>query len=215
MITEDIYIYPIVRRLVSQLSKLTRTIIISSTIAALIELLLLMCGELSIALFFGSLSTVLYILQLTLSTWLIGWCSKVLLPGRLISTTILGITATVMSLFMPVCELYTSVTHELLLIKQTEIPFFVWGIVAILLLDSCGTLRTLPAKWWGLICGFWVLQLIILLTNTPELLLICLAIRLLLTFTAIPLLRKLANIAHRVVSMPPPGNPGTPHQEKK
>lgn len=215
MIPEDIYIYPFVRRLVSHLSKVTRTIIISSAAAALLELLMVMCGEVSIALFFGSLSTILFILQLTLSTWLIAWCSKVLIQGELLSTAILSMTATVISLFMPVCEIYSTITHELLLIKQAEIPFYVWGITAILLINCCGTLRTLPARWWLLICGYWALQIIILLTDSPQILLVCFTMKILLTFTAIPLLRKLSDLGLRVVAMPPPKNGETPNREKK
>lgn len=208
--SEDWYIYPLVKQIVSKLATLCGNLIVACAVSAVAELLLYLVGAMEAGIFCGLISGVLFTLVLSISTLLAFWCHHVLLAGRGSSITRwLCLAACIMCCIMLTCEVYSLLFHEPLLVRQQESPFIIWAMLLFAFLINFNNMAALAVTKRSLLLLFLLLILILLLTAAPELLLVNMAAKVLMIFAACPAFRKLSSFAPQIVSMPelPPAPP--------
>ena len=212
--SEDWYIYPLVKQLVSKLSTLCGNLVIACAVAAVAELLLYVVGAIEPGIFCGIISGLLFTLVLCITTLLAFWSHHVLLAARGSSITRwLCLAACIMCGIMLTCDVYSLLFHEPLLARQQESPFIIWAMLIFAFCINFNNMVALPLKKRCLLLLFLLLLLIIPLTAGPELLLINMAAKVLLIFAAYPSFRALSRLAPQVVAMPE--LPVTPSQQRK
>lgn len=201
--SEDWYIYPLVKQIVSKLSTLCGNLIIACAVSAVAELLLYVVGAMEAGIFCGVISGFLFTLVLSISTVLAFWCHHVLLAGRGATITRwLCLAACIMCGIMLTCEVYSILFHEPLLVRQQESPFIIWAMLILAFLINFNNMAALALSKRCVLLLFLLLLLIIPLTAIPELLLINMASKVLLIFVACPAFRKLSRLAPQIVAMP-------------
>ena len=212
--SEDWYIYPLVKQLVSKLSTICGNLIIACAVAAVAELLLYVAGAIEPGIFCGIISGLLFTLVLCITTLLAFWSHHVLLAARGSSVTRwLCLAACIMCGIMLTCEVYTILFHEPLLVRQQESPFIVWGMLLFAFCINFNNMAVLSLKKRFQLLLFLLIILIIPLTAGPELLLINMAAKVLFIFAACPVFRTLSRLAPQIVAMPE--LPATPSQPRK
>ncbi len=212
--TEDWYIYPLVKQIVSKLSTLCSNLVIACAVAAVAEMLLYVIGAIEPGIFCGIISGFLFTLVLCITTLLAFWSHHVLLAGRGASVTRwLSLAACIMCGIMLTCDVYSLLFHEPLLARQQESPFIIWAMLIFAFCINFNNMVALSLKKRCLLLLFLLLILIIPLTAGPELLLINLGAKVLLIFTACPSFRALSHLAPQIVAMPE--LPATPSQQRK
>lgn len=200
---EEWYIYPAVRKLISKLAILCRVLAISCAVLAVAEIVLLIAGAIPPALFCGAASQIFFFLMFTGLTILLRWCHYVLLAGQGMPVTrFLTLVGVIMGVIMLVCELYTLIMHEPLLIRQHEAPLLIWIIFFSTVTINYNRAATAPHRWRLLPIGFALALLAVLVTPGPDMLLWNTAAKVLLAVTAAPMLKKLSVMAPLLVSMP-------------
>ncbi len=211
---EDWYIFPLVKQIVSKLSVLCGNLTIACAVVAVAELLFYFIGSIEAGIFCGLTSGFLFTLVLCLTTLLTFWCHHVLMAARGSSfTRWMCLAACIMCGIMLTCEVYSILYHEPLLIRQQESPFIIWAMLLFVLIINFNNMVALSlSKRWLLIL-FLLLILSILLTATPELLMVNTAAKVLIIFIAYPLSRQLSRLAPQIVAMPE--LPATPTQPRK
>lgn len=212
--SEDWYIYPLVKQIVSKLSTLCGNLIIACAVAAVAELLLYVVGAIESGIFCGIISGFLYTLVLCITTLLAFWSHHVLLAARGSSITRwLCLAACIMCGIMLTCDVYSILFHEPLLARQQESPFIVWVMIFVAFCINFNNMAALSQKKRFLLLLVLLLILIIPLTSGPELLLINMAVKVLLIFAACPTFRALSRLAPQIIAMPE--LPATPSQPRK
>lgn len=200
---EEWYIYPVVRKLISKLATLCRVLAIACAVLAVAEIVLLIAGAIPPALISGTASQIFFFLMFTGCTILLRWSHYVLLAGQGMSVTrFLTLVGVIMGVIMLVCELYTLITHEPLLIRQHEAPLLTWIIIFSTVTINYNRAATAPHRWRLLPIGFSLALFAVLITVGPDLLLWNAAAKVVMAVTAAPMLRKLSVIAPLIVSMP-------------
>lgn len=200
---EEWYIYPVVRKLISKLANSCRILAIICAVAAIAEIVLLIAGAIPPALICGTASEICFFLMYVGITILLRWSHYVLLAGQGMSVTrFFTLVGVIMGVIMLVCELYTVIMHEPLLIRQHEAPLLIWIILFSTVTINYNRAATAPHRWRLLPIGFSLALLAVLITPGPNLLLWNAAAKVLLAVTAAPMLRKLSAIAPLIVSMP-------------
>ncbi len=212
--SEDWYIYPLVKQLVSKLSTICGNLIIACAVAAVAEVLFYFIGSIEAGIFCGLSSGLLFTLVLCLTTLLIFWSHHVLLAARGSSVTRwMCLAACIMCGIMLTCEVYSILYHEPLLIRQQESPFIIWAMLLFAFCINFNNMAAVSLKKRFLLLLFLLLILIIPLTAGPELLHINIVAKVLLIFAACPLFRALSRLVPQVVAMPE--LPATPSQQRK
>lgn len=200
---EEWYIYPAVRNLIGKLATSCRILAIICAVAAIAEIVLLIAGAIPPALICGTASEIFFLLMYVGITILLRWSHYVLLAGQGMSVTrFFTLVGVIMGVIMLVCELYTLIMHEPLLIRQHEAPLLIWIIIFSTVTINYNRAATAPHRWRLLPIGFSLALLAVLITPAPDLLLWNAAAKVLLAVTAAPMLRKLSVIAPLIVSMP-------------
>lgn len=201
--SENWYIFPLVKQIVSKLSALCGNLIIACAVAAVAELLFYFIGSIEAGIFCGLISGVLFTLVICLTTLLTFWCHHVLLAARGSSITRwMSLAACIMCGIMLTCEVYSMLFHEPLLIRQQESPFIIWAMLLFILIINFNNMVALSLPKRCLLILFLLLILSVLLTAIPELLIVNMVAKVLIVFTAYPIFRKLSSIAPQIVAMP-------------
>ena len=212
--SEDWYIFPLVKQIVSKLSTLCGNLVIACAVAAVAELLFYFIGSIEAGIFCGLTSGFLFTLVLCLITLLAFWCHHVLLAARGVSITRwLCLAACIMCGIMLTCEVYSLLFHEPLLVRQQESPIIIWTMLLFALLINFSNMAALSLLKRCQLLLFQLLILAIILTTVPELLLFNIVAKLLLIITAFPFFRKLSRLAPQIIAMPE--LPSTPSQPQK
>ncbi len=200
---EEWYIYPAVRNLIGKLATSCRILAIICAVTAIAEIVLLIAGAIPPALICGTASEIFFFLMYVSITILLRWSHYVLLAGQGMSVTrFFTLVGVIMGVIMLVCELYTLIMHEPLLIRQHEAPLLIWIIIFSTVTINYNRAATAPHRWRLLPIGFSLALLAVLITPAPDLLLWNAAAKVLLAVTAAPMLRKLSVSAPLIVSMP-------------
>ncbi len=200
---EQWYIFPLIRQFIGKLASICALLSIATVIGAIAEVLLLSVGLFSAALFCGMTSDVFLTVLLVGSSLLAQWSHNVLLADRgLFITRYFTLFNVVFALILLTCEIYTVTTHQLLLVKQGELPFFITIILITGVLLNMHRMAAAPLKWRIMLPAYPLILLAVLITQAPQTLLYCTAAKALLAATGYPLLKRLSILAPKVVTMP-------------
>lgn len=201
---ENTLILPGVRRAVSLLAAACRYTLITGAALSIAELLLLLlAGFLVPGLVCGFLSRLSVPIAVALLGLVIPWCHTVLLAERgWVLTRYLSLCTAVFALLYPLSDLWLFITGSPLIANHGLLPVV---CCALWLVFSLLNLGHMAAARWHLqlrIVLIPILILIIIITDLPELLIICSVFKLLLLLAAGGPLRMLADAAPRIISLP-------------
>lgn len=197
----EYFIFIPVKRLIANLAKIERYLLVIILLAAVIEFGIIYTLARPEGLLFGMVSDQLLSILTALLSVIGLWCHHTLLGGRGMGfTRFLCAFATVMGAISFICSIYTICTGEPLLVKQAQAPIFIATVLFLATLLNIPNMAAAPRKYKILIPLFlFALMVALSITVLPEL---CLLFKLVLVCTGIPLLRSLEKIAPLIISMP-------------
>lgn len=197
------YIFPIVKQVMGKMVLLLRTLYIVIAATAIVEVLFLSTQAISPALACGVFSDFVLSLSLLILSLIFYWCHQVLLAGQGLLLSRMACTMVLIISFVNlVCNLFTMFTHAALLVRQAEAPFIIWGTLFFIITLNIGNMAAAGNKWKMLAMVILFLQLAVLITQGPELLLYNVLFKALLALTSYLPLTRLADIIPRITSMP-------------
>lgn len=213
--SDRIYIFPVVRSLVSRLASTAAWSCLAGLLFFIVsESYFFLClpspaSDVEIVSIFAILhllSLFLYGIAWWILPLLIHWCHNVLLARKGYAFTRY---LTLLSLFLLalqlVCLAYTACTRERLLPKQDDIDIIQATLMLVIILGAQPFAAAAPVRYraMSVISGLTMLTLcIISLPYSPTINLLRVICTVVLTLTLFPLLRALARYAPLVVSMP-------------
>lgn len=196
-------ILPLVRAAVGKAARGAAWLLLAMAAAAVLELLLLYSGVWA-GVLLGWFSNVCGLLAFVLSLLLLPWCLIVLSAGRgVYLSRAVSVSAALFGLLYLVCEVYTAVSGRLLLPQQGLLPLLLLVFTLSLLGVNWGRFAALSAWSRGRVIAAFVLYLCSLLGDTPETILLGVLFKIACSAAAFTPLRALADIAPRVVGLPP------------
>ena len=199
-------IYPLVRHTIGRIASFGARVSVAIPVCQVLSLLMVLllpptCEGLAFACY--CTADALFYLLLALLMLLALWCHNVLLAGRGFTfTRYMLMFGIFMALTLLVCMPYSFFSGTLLLARQYEIPFILWVILTCSLLLNLGNMAALPTKGRWLMGGYMLLLLLILLTKDNQLLPLCMLFEILWSIAGYKLLRRLADTAPLIISMP-------------
>lgn len=201
---DDMLILPAVKGGVGKLAAAARIGLMICVVLSVAEILFLSFGYPRTGVLSGVLSSVILNLELTALSLLTLWCHEVLLLERGYGfTRFMGYLAVFFSVLCPVCTLYTTFTEKLLLLNQSLLPFIVCMLLLLIHLINLPNMKA-ASLWLRIRLGtFPILAMLIFIFDQPGMLVIAIISKVLLLLLLAQPLRLLADIAPRVISMPP------------
>lgn len=203
-VEEDTLILPAVKRTVGVLARIALIGLIMSAILSVAEILLLAIGFLRIGIICGVAGSLLLSIEAVFLSILAAWCHRVLLFQRGYFLTIcLAGTGIILCLAWPVCLVYSLLTGKLLLNNQGLLPILICFLLQLIHLFNLTNMAA-ASLWLKIRLGMAPFLLLwIYVCDQPGLILMaCIGKLLLWVLLAAPL-RQLADIAPRIISMPP------------
>lgn len=201
---EDILILPAVKGTIGALARIALIGLMLNAVLSVAEILLISSGALRSGIICGMAGSLLLALEAFVLSLLVAWCHRVLLFQRgYFLTGCLAGGVIILCLAWPVCQVYSLLTGKLLLVSQGLLPTL---ICPTLLLIHFFNLPNMAAAslWLKIRLGiFPLLLLLIYLCDQPLFILMACIGKLLLWVLLAGPLRQLADIAPRVISMPP------------
>lgn len=196
-------ILPMVRAAVGKAARGAAWLLLAMAVAAVLELLLLYSGVWA-GVLLGWFSNVCGLLAFVLSLLLLPWCLIVLAAGRgVYLSRAVSVSAALFGLLHLVCEVYTAVSGRLLLPQQGLLPLLLMVCILSLLGVNWGRFAALSAWSRRRVIAAFVLYLCALLGDTPEIILLGVLFKIACCWAAFTPLRALADMAPRVVGLPP------------
>ncbi len=196
-------ILPMVRAAVGKAARGAAWLLLAMAVAAVLELLLLYSGVWA-GVLLGWFSNVCGLLAFVLSLLLLPWCLIVLSAGRgVYLSRAVSVSAALFGLLYLVCEVYTAVSGRLLLPLQGLLPLLLIVFTLSLLGVNWGRFAALSAWSRGRVIAAFVLYLCALLGDTPETILLGVLFKIACCAAAFTPLLALADMAPRVVGLPP------------
>ncbi|MBQ8516692.1 MAG: hypothetical protein IJ498_03835 [Akkermansia sp.] len=212
---DDFLILPGVRGTVGKLAALARTGLMLCAILSIAEVVFLSGGYLLMGVLSGVLSSVILNLELFVLSLLVLWCHDVLLLERGYGfTRFLGYLAAFFSVICPVCTLYTTFTEKQLLLNQALLPFIVCLLFLLIFFVNLPNMEAATRILKIRLGIFPILTMCIFVFDQPGALLFAGIGKLLLLMIMAHPLRQLADIAPRVISMPPTEEPVDDEQRR-
>lgn len=202
--TEEFLIYPMVRRAVSRMVGVAACLALFCACGSAGELVVSAAGYNLTALWLGGASELLMAFFLPIIMWVGLWCHVTLLAGRgLLFTRYLMLVGAVLSVLLPVCELYSMVLGSPLLVRQTDLPIIVAFILLVSVLLNLP--RAIAAGWCiltavSIFAGFLFLYA---LTNMPQLIWMSDVCKSTACFVIYFPLLRLQPYVRRIVALPP------------
>lgn len=196
-------ILPLVRAAVGKAARGAAWLLLGMAAAAVLELLLLYSGVLA-GVLLGWFSNVCGLLAFVLSLLVLPWCLIVLAAGRgVYLSRSLSVSVALFGLLYLVCEVYTAVSGRLLLPQQGLLPLMLMVFTLSLLGANWGRFEAASAKLRGRVIAAYVLYLGALMSDMPEIILLGVLFKIACCWAAFTPLRALADMAPRVVGLPP------------
>lgn len=196
-------ILPLVRAAVGKAARGAAWLLLGMAVAAVLELLLLYSGVLA-GVLLGWFSSACGVLAFVLSLLVLPWCLIVLAAGRgVYLSRLLSVSAALFGLLFLVCEGYTAVSGSSLLPQHGLLPFLILLLVVPLLSINSGRFAAAPRLLRGRVMAGFVLYLSAWLGDTPELYELGVLFKIACCWAAFTPLRALADMAPRVVGLPP------------
>lgn len=200
--SEEWLIFPVVRRLVSRLAKISGAVLISTGMG-IVGVLLFCLGLNGLGSCLVVCSNINFMLYLCLLALLLLWSHEVLLAGRGLALTRFVLCFSLfLCLLMLVCGLYSIFSIQPLLVRQGEIPFLLWGLLFFSILLNLGNMAAAPFRWKLLLGLHMLLVLLVLLFLSPLLVVPCEICKILAIATGVPLMLRLKRMAPQIVSLP-------------
>lgn len=203
-VDEDTLILPAVKRTVGVLARIALIGLIMSAILSVAEILLLAIGFLRIGIICGVTGSLILAIETLILCLLTAWCHRVLLFQRGYSLTgCLALTTIIICLAWPVCLVYSLLTGKLLLNNQGLLPILICFLLQLIHLFNLTNMAAASLCLKIRLGMAPFLLLWIYVCDQPGLILMaCIGKLLLWVLLAAPL-RQLADIAPRIISMPP------------
>lgn len=211
MSEDDWYIYPLVKKGVSRLARMSAVLAQLCALSAALEPVLMSSGYPVPGVLCGLGSELLYALVLCSGTLLYAWSHRVLLAcGGVRGTWLLSQSAMVLGVLMVAAVIYSLANWQASRLNHSLLPFLICPLLLVDILLNFNNMAALTLGRRLLLPLVVVVALAVVLTAHPALLFINIACKIVLAAAAAPLLRGLARIAPLVISLPEPEPPFTP-----
>ena len=199
----EYHILPAVRQVVAWLAAAARWVLVACAVLALAEPVLLLLRLPLGGIACGLVSAFLLQLAVALVVLVATWGHAVLLAGQgnVVTRWLLRVCA-VLAPVAPFSWVYTLMSGELLLYRQSELSLF---LCVVLLLAALLNIPRMAAARWQLQLRVAVVPLVLLLAlccDVPGLVLPCVVLKVLGAWLAVVPLRGLQSMAPRIISMP-------------
>lgn len=196
-------ILPMVRAAVGKAARGAAWLLLAMAVAAVLELLLLYSGVWA-GVLLGWFSNVCGVVAFVLSLLLLPWCLIVLAAGRgVYLSRAVSVSAALFGLLHLVCAGYSLVSGSSLLPQQGLLPLLIMLLVVPLLSLNSGRFAAASRLLRGRVMAGFVLYLLAWLGDTPELYELGVLLKIACSAAVFTPLRALADIAPRVVGLPP------------
>lgn len=213
MPNEDFLILPGVKGCAGKLAAAARIGLMICVLLSVAEISFFPTEHTAVGVACGVLSSFILNLELTALSLLALWCHEVLLLERGYGfTRFMGYLAVFLSVLCPVCTLYTTFTGNLLLLNQALLPFIVCVLLLLIHLINRPNMEAASLLLRIRLGAFPILTMLIFIFDQPGILVIAIVGKVLLLLLLAQPLRQLADIAPRVISMPPTEEPETVEQ---
>lgn len=201
---DDMLILPGVKGGVGKLAAAARIGLMICALLSVAEISFFSTAYTTVGVACGVLSSFVLNLELFMLSLLALWCHEVLLLERGYGfTRFMGYLAVFFSVLCPICTLYTACTGTLLLLNQSLLPFIVCMLLLPIHLSNLPNMKA-ASLWLRIRLGtFPILAMLIFIFDQPGMLVIAIISKVLLLLLLAQPLRQLADIAPRVISMPP------------
>ena len=205
---EDMLILPAVKGSVGKLAAAARIGLMICALLSVAEISFFSTAYTTVGVACGVLSSFVLNLELFMLSLLALWCHEVLLLERGYGfTRFMGYLAAFFSVLCPICMLYTSCTGTLLLLNQSLLPFIACMLLLLIHLINLPNMEAASLLLRIRLGAFPILTMLIFIFDQPGTLLFAGIGKVLLLLLLAQPLRQLADIAPRVISMPPTENP--------
>lgn len=210
---EDMLILPGVKGGVRALARIALIGLILSAVLSVVEILLLSSGFIRFGISCGVAGSLILALDTVMLSLLAAWCHRVLLFQRgYFLTACLAGSAFILSLAWSTSLIYSLLTGKLLLLNQGLIPMLICPVLLLIHLFNLPNMAA-ASLWLKIRLGiFPILLLFVYICDQPGLIMLAGIGKLLLWVLLAGPLRQLADLAPRVISMPPTKESDTEEQ---